>query len=125
MSTVLTTIARERSTYIVTCTFTDEDGVAITPTSFKWTLTDKNGSVINGKYEVVVSSLSDTISVLLSGADLKILSGELNQKTVGGRRTVERRMTVEATYNSSTYGNGLPLNDEVTFFIENFAKELA
>ena len=99
--------AVEKSTYIVTVAFTDEDGDALTPAAITWTLTDVSGAVINSRSDVVVTVPAASINIVLSGLDLAIISGVTNKRV----------LTVEATYNSS-YGTGLPLNARAEFTIE-------
>lgn len=41
--------ANERGTIKFTCSFVDESGEAVVPTSITWTLTDKAGNVINDR----------------------------------------------------------------------------
>lgn len=107
----LTLSAAEKGTYFVTCTFTDEEDAAVTPTSFKWSLTDLDGRFVNGR-EDEVETPAEEIVLVLSGLDLA-LGG-----TPEGRK---RLITVEATY-TSTHGAGLPLHGQAKFEIEDFEK---
>jgi hypothetical protein len=106
MPAQLSTEAIEESTYPVTVSFTDEAGAAVIPTAATWTLSDKNGNVVNSREDVVISSLAASVTIVLSGDDLALSNGRI------------RKLTIKATYNSSL-GNGLPLKDEVTFLITN------
>jgi hypothetical protein len=106
--------AGEKSTYIVTATFKDEDGTLVVPSLIAWTLTDEAGTVINSRSDVSVLAPASVISILLSGLDLALQVGE----TAG---TVGRVVTVNAEYNS-TLGSGLPLKGEVRFYIDNLLK---
>lgn len=106
MPTKLTTNAIERSTYVITATFTDEDGDAEIPNSgLTWTLTNEHGTVINSRTAVAITAAS-TINIVLSGADLDIDDGKF------------RVVTVEGTYNS-TLGSNLPIKDEARFTVSN------
>jgi len=66
-----------------------------------------DGSVINSREDVSISSPTSEESFLLQGDDL----------AVDGDDPVERKITFEGTYTSSDFGAGLPLNDESTFTI--------
>jgi hypothetical protein len=98
--------ASEKSTYIVTAEFFDENGVAMIPSSIKWTLTDMNGNVINSRHEIVIAPPTQSITIVLFGADLALGDNDLG----------ERALLIEATY-TSTLGAGLPLNEELDFKI--------
>jgi hypothetical protein len=109
MSVELTTHAVEKSTYVITVSFTDEDGVAVIPTAGTWTLTNEGGTVINSRSAVAMSPLASTYKIVLSGLDLAMQTGEW---LIG-----HRLLTVQATYNS-TLGTGLPLKAEVKFIVD-------
>jgi hypothetical protein len=115
MPVKLSTLGKEESTYIITCVFKDEDGDAVIPVTINWSLTTVNGTVINSRNEVSVGTPASTIDIVLSGDDLQILTNETN------RKRVPRKITVEATYNSSV-GAGLGLKDSAVFDLENLAK---
>lgn len=100
------TVAKDKSSYFVTATFTDENGAAVIPTSIKWSLRSGSGATVNSRSQVTFTPPDDTITIVLSGADLAYSSG------------ASRIMTIEALYNS-TLGNGLPLNEEFSFDIED------
>ena len=110
----LTVHAIEKSTYIVTATFRDEDGVLVVPNAITWTLTDEVGTVINSRIDVVVTPPMTTIYIVLQGLDLAMQTLE----TAG---TVGRIVTVNADYNS-TLGSNLPLKGEVRFYVDNLLK---
>lgn len=107
MPSTLTINANERSTFVINSAFTDEDDTPVTPTAATWTLTDCNGSIINSREDVTISSLSTNVDVVLSGDDLAIQSGNDDGKRV---------FLVEGTYDS-TLGSGLPFKDQAEFFI--------
>lgn len=115
MATILTTIAKERSTLAVICSFTDEDDAAVVPNSIKWSLTDESGTVINSRDQVVVGSPASSITIVLSGADLQILTAEAAQEYA------KRSLVIEAEYDSSL-GSSLPLTDQLNFVVENLSK---
>ena len=106
MATKLTVGAIEESTYIVTATFTDEDGTALIPESITWSLTDIDGTVINSRSDVAIAVPAASINIVLTGDDLAVSGSN------------SRIVTVEAIYNSS-YGTGLYLKKAATFTLEN------
>ena len=103
--------AVEKSTYVVTLSFFDEDNDAVTPATGTWTLTDADGTVINSREDVVISSLDTSVDVVLSGDDLAVSSGfsGISEKRI---------FTFEGTYNSDL-GVGLPLKDQLVFPVYN------
>lgn len=104
--TTLATKALEKSTYVITLPWKDEDGNAMTPDSATWTLTDTSGNVINSRSSVSITPIATTNYVVLSGDDLAIPRPGI----------LGRVLTVEAVYDS-TYGTNLPFKDEVVFEI--------
>lgn len=114
MATRITTKATEESTYIITVSFTDEDGNAVTPNSIVWTLTDLDGTVINSREDVSIGSPASSVDIVLSGDDLQVQSSE------SGRKYVSRLFTVEAVYDSNA-GSDLSLKDDAVFDIDCLA----
>ena len=110
MPATLAVHAKEKSTYIVTMDFTDEDGSAEIPTTITWTLSNIAGTVINSREDIAVAVPAASVDVLLKGDDLQLLTGEVNQGV--------RVFTVEATY-LSLLGADLPLNASVRFIVDN------
>lgn len=106
MSIHLTELAAERSTYIVTVAFKDEDGAAVVPSTATWTLTDTAGAVVNSRSAVSLAPVSATEEIVLTGADLA-LTGSVPE---------ERVVTVKSTYTSSL-GVGLTFNEEIRFLL--------
>ena len=103
--------AVEKSTYIVTMNFQDENEESVTPTAATWTLTDESGNVINSRDDVALSGLAAEMEVVLSGDDLALADGFSGNAE-------KRIFTVEATYNSDL-GVGLPLRDQLEFPVYN------
>ncbi len=99
--------AIEGSSFKVTATFYDESGNAVAPATMTWTLTDEDGSVVNSREDVAVTDvpLTSEMSILLQGDDL----------VVDGNDPVTRIVTFEGTYDSASFGNGLPLIDQSEF----------
>lgn len=108
MPSTLTTKAVEKSTYIVTAAFTDDDGVAVVPnTPLTWTLTDRDGAVINNRDAVAITPAA-SVEIVLSGDDL----------AVPDTADLVRYVTIEGTYDSDA-GSNLPIKDQVKFAVSN------
>ena len=107
MPSTLTINAIEESTFVINVAFTDEDGDATTPTAATWTLTDCDGSIMNSREDVTISSLDTNVDVVLSGDDLALQSS-----TDDGKRV----FLVEGTYDS-TLATGLQFKDQCDFYI--------
>ena len=105
----------EKSSGSVVVGFEDRDGDDVIPTSIKWTLTTTNGAtIINEREQVAVVTPAASIEILLSGDDLALLDAEVSD------RTVARKLTVEAVYDSDL-GDDLPLNVEKSISVRNLA----
>lgn len=100
------TDAKENGTYLVTASFTDEAGENVVPQSIIWTLKDSTGAVVNSREDISVTP-AETITILLSGADLY----------VGTRKYMRLTLTLTMTYNSS-YGMGLTSTEQVWIHVE-------
>lgn len=97
--------AVEQSTFVVTVSFTDETGAAVTPNAgLTWTLTDRHGTVINSRSAVSITP-GESVEIVLSGNDLDFDGAD-----------ALRLLTVQGTYNSDA-GNNLPLKEEVEFVV--------
>lgn len=103
----LTPVAKQGGTYTVQVDFTDQDGVAVIPKSITWTLKDSSGTVVNGRSEVSIG-VASTVYITLSGLDLPVNTHELEELT----------LTVNAVYDSATYGNNLPLIGQSKISVE-------
>lgn len=105
MTTSISTQAVESSTYIVTASFTDENGDAVTPNELTWSLRNGSGTIVNDRDGV--SLTPDTaVEIVLGGADLLASDGS------------HRYLTVVGTYDSDA-GSDLPIVDECDFAIAN------
>lgn len=105
----LITHAKEKSTYIITASFYDESETLVTPNSgLTWKLTDENGTVINSRSSVALTSAS-TVNIVLSGDDLALGNAA---------RSGKRYVTITGTYDSSL-GSGLYIKEQVEFEIDN------
>jgi hypothetical protein len=100
----------EEGTGVFTCTFRDEAGAGVTPSSATWTLTDTSGAVINSREDVAISSLAASVNIVLSADDLAISPGFSGAAE-------ERVLTVEFVYDSDA-GSDLPGKGECRFFID-------
>jgi hypothetical protein len=109
MTTKLTTQAIEQSTYVASVSFADSNGTSVVPTSATWTLLNSAGTVVNGRQDVSITPKA-TVTITLSGNDLRFLSGE--------KHAAQRFLLVEARYNSD-YGTGLSMKDVASFYITN------
>ena len=110
MPVLLSVHATEKSTYIVTITFTEENGAVVIPDTIKWTLTDLYNTTINSLEDVIIAVPAASNDVLLKGDDLQIL---------GSGDDGARVFTVEATYTSLTFGANLPLNGSARFSVDD------
>lgn len=111
MPTHLSEIADEKSTFVVSVPFVDENNAAITPdTGLNWTLSDRDGDVINARSGIAITPAT-TIHIALSGDDLAL--PDINDRI--------RVLTVQGTYDSAL-GNNLPIKIEVTFEIASLSK---
>lgn len=106
----LAEIAEEESTFAIGMQVVDNLGAPVIPTTATWTLTNSAGAIINSREDVAISIPAADMTVALSGDDLALSAGE--------DTPVPRCFTFKGTYTSSL-GSGLPLNQEVWFYIEN------
>ena len=111
VKTTLTSRAAEESTFIVTAVFKDEDGDLVVPNAGTviWTLTDKDGTVINSREDVAETSAS-TVNIVLSGDDLTLIDQDCLEE--------ERRVTIQAEYDS-VLENNLPIKGVAIFTVVN------
>jgi len=109
---ILPAEAIEKSTYVITAVFRDEDDELVIPSSITWTLTDEGGTVINERQDVSIDAPASSVDIVLYGDDLSILTAE------AGSISVERRFTIEAVYDSDL-GSDLPLRNSVRFRVRN------
>lgn len=109
---ITATKAVEKSTFIITVEFKDENDNLVVPDTMAWSLTDKLGTIINGREDVVLSGLASSMDIVLSGDDLAILLDKSSEK---------RFLVLEGTY-TSVLGTGLPMKDQLTFTVVNIKK---
>lgn len=101
--------ATEKSTYIVTVSFLDSEGAAVSPKLASWTLKDEDGNIVNSRDAVDIPTPSSEESIVLTGDDLALSDVDKPY----------RYLLIEAQYDSTTYGNDLFLRDEAKFKISN------
>jgi hypothetical protein len=106
--TVFSVEAVEKSTYVVTVSFTNKAGTPVTPDSCTWSLTTSAGAIVNARTAVNITPLATSVDIVLSGLDLALQTGETNEGL--------RLLTVQAVY-TSTEGSSLPLKEEYLFRI--------
>jgi len=103
----------EKSSGVITVAFEDEDGDAVIPTSILWTLTTVDGvTVINSREQVAISVPAASVDILLKNDDFAFTETEQDVKEV------DRRLTIEAVYNSDL-GTDIPLRDDKVITIRN------
>lgn len=110
MATLLNKTAIEKSTFAVVASFTDEAGDPVTPDSITWTLCDPDGNPINNRQDVPVAAPADTVTIVLSGADLQILDSSNDSEI--------RHLEISAVVDTSL-GNDLPLKESAIFKVLN------
>jgi len=108
--TKLTTSPWEEGTLKITLSYTDDDGNAVTPNEVFWTLTDKDGTVINEREDVEIETPGTSDDIVIFGDDLALQTGETG--------SVKRLIYVYGTYDSDA-GSDLPLKGECEFFIND------
>jgi hypothetical protein len=113
MPTKLSEKAIEESTFAIKTDFAvkidpdDAVGVPFVPNSgLRWSLTDKDGNVINDRINQVLTPAT-SVTIVLKGDDLALVAGP-----------VRRYVIVEGTYDG-VLGNDLPFLDEVSFLVQN------
>lgn len=95
----LTLIAWEKSTYVVTAEFQNENDESVVPNTIQWSLLDEDENIVNGRQDISITPAA-SIDIFLSGNDLPFGS--------------ELTVLVEAEYNSGTETD-LPLKEAVRF----------
>lgn len=111
MPTTLDTRATEKGSFIITASFTDEDGEAITPKTLVWTLMDAEADAVVNSREQVSATPAASVDILLQGDDLAILHGQAKEL---------RELVIEITYDGSL-GNDIPQKDSVKFYVVNLS----
>jgi hypothetical protein len=98
--------AKERSTFAIPISFTDETGAAVTPNEATWTLTDVDGFIVDDRVDETITP-AESVDIVLSGDDLALPANKTNERVV----------LVEWTFDSDL-GTNLPAKQEVHFYID-------
>jgi hypothetical protein len=106
-------IPQENEAIVFVVTLTDEDGDALTPTGFTWSLKETDGTVVNDR-ENEVESPASTGNIVLNHLDTALTTAE----EAAGEKYAKRILEVFVVYDS-TYGNNLQLIKTALFEIEN------
>lgn len=99
MIQILSTPAREGSTYKITVAFKDENGDALEPTTATYTVTRPGGAIVNSLEDVDCfggGAAASSADIVLTGDDLAIEAGERGSRVL-------RTVTVTAEVSSKTY----------------------
>lgn len=99
--------AVEGSTFGIVFSFTDSAGASVVPNSLVWTLTDKDGNVINSRSSESITP-GASVTVVLSGDDLALPDED----------DAVRVVKISGDYDDPI-GNGLPIIAQAIFEIEN------
>ena len=109
MKTRLPTKARERTSYVVRASFTDEEGRPVKPDSLNWSLVDSNGGTVNGRESVEVRSPSCTENIVLAADDLALGRGRSREM---------RAIVFRGKFWSPLAGELLSFEQQSTFLVE-------
>jgi len=107
-STSTLSSAVEGSTYIIKVSFYDSAGDALIPSSITWSLYNSSRRIINSRTAVSIAVPAAENNIVLGTADL----------TISDSSDKLRIMKINAVYDSTTYGNNLPLKAAVKFTID-------
>jgi hypothetical protein len=108
----LNEMPNEGSSIVISVAFKDVDGADFTPKTCVWSLTDKNGTVINARDRVPVAPAGAEHDFVMYGDDLLYADGK------------ERIFLVEGTYDSA-YMADHPYREESKFLIANTVRDPA
>lgn len=111
MTTKLALKAFERSSYVISVAFKDDNGTAVTPNKVSWDLSTLGGTIINNRLNVSETPAT-SIDIVLSGSDLRTLASEGNRQIVG------RLVTIRGSYDSAA-GTDLELSGDVKFDLQS------
>jgi hypothetical protein len=107
--TILENKAVEESTYAIVIAFKDSAGNDVIPTTLTWSLSDKDGTIINSRENVSIVTPAASVTVTLEGDDLALAD----------ENDPLRFFIVEGVYDDPALGNGKPIRGEVAFEIAN------
>ena len=104
--------SQEGNTVVIPCSFFDENGNAVVPTSIIWSLSDDNGNIVNFRLDQKIAVPAASVNIVLSGSDvMRMVFDDLI-----------RYLKVSGTYNSSN-GTGLTVAGQYRFGLIALAVE--
>jgi len=110
MSDFLNIKAVEQSTFFITAAFTNSAGNSVVPNNLTWTLTDKDGNIINSREGEVIATPAASVTIMLSGDDLEL--PDIDDPV--------RVLLIEGDYDDApTSETGVPIKEQAVFEIEN------
>jgi hypothetical protein len=102
----------EGNAVVIPCSFFDENGNAMTPTSIIWSLSDDNGNIVNFRLDQKIAVPAPSVNIVLSGNDvMRMVFDDLI-----------RFLKVSGTYNSPN-GQGLTFAGQYRFGLVALAVE--
>lgn len=105
--------AKERGSVGVTVAIADSAAAAVTPTALAYRLTTEDGVELVAA--TAVDPLGEEMLIVLSGADLRVMTQEST------RRYVPRLLTLEGIYDDSLLGVDSPYTEQLRFVVESLA----
>jgi hypothetical protein len=103
--------SQEGNAVVIPCTFLDENGNPMTPTSILWSLSDDHGDIVNFRIDQVIAP-APSVNIVLSGADVMRMAFD----------DLIRFLKVSGTYNSAN-GQGLTFAGQYRFGLIALAVE--
>lgn len=100
--------AKEQGSFLVNHTFLDLSGTAVTPSTITWSLSDRDGNIINSREDESYTPSAENFNVVLEGDDLVLGDPDDNIRIV----------TINAVFTDPTYG-AKPYIEEIRFYIDN------
>lgn len=96
-----------RSLFGTEASFKDPNGLAVTPKTITYTLTDNKGNIVNNVEDEPVTPASSTVCVSVDGDSTDNLTN----------KTVQRKLTVTGIYDSVQFGNNRNIVQSVIFSV--------
>jgi len=101
----------EQSSAFIDISFYDEAGALVTPDTVKWSLVDQYGNIVNARDNVIITP-DTTVTIILSGDDLKIDAAEKEMRYV----------VADATYTETDTGQTVNIKNEYQFEVVRLKK---
>jgi len=108
----VSTYLQEGNASVWTVSFTDENGLPMTPQTIVWNLSDDKGNIINWRHDVPIAVPAQSVTIVLTGEDTMRLTFDDDM----------RCLKVSGTYNSSN-GQGLTFAAQYYFGLIPLAVE--